>query len=1035
LPPVPGRGVSQEMRHGGARLVVYLVVLVGGLVGISVAGPASAGIPAATASSLDVLWQVQAASVGLVVTLVVFVFGLLPARSRGMLTYRQFLRRTHAIDLTLFNVGSLLFIGLVLLGVGHQVPSTPATEAHGWALTVATITALVSIASIVVLLALTVRALDPAENEAVSTEYRRRVLAQEVRRELRERASLSVTSVLSQAGVIEFSPAFLWPGGKVTTGRSGSRVVRNVFVWRLRLLGWHASRAGLSRPVLRVWPGRVVPPSAPLLTIDLSGGSLARWWARRCIRTSPVPVDQLAPALDTLHAETLDDIRADRPVEAIAGMRRLAGLCAVIWQAYAAYGLAYDYDARRAFYPYRSTAGERLMDLLDDELRAAAVSKDDKIRWEASALPRHLAGEALDERASLTIQQSLGTLLSVYSAAVSDLTEDGRDALPSTRTARVRVQAPFQSLLSFTHSDLARAIERAASLELDPGPASEAEGIAESARVATAQLLVAHTLFMEMVRYAIALRDSATVREALTAWKMPELPLLGDALGTDPSTGSPAAPRYLYEPVKATSALRELGESLGTARDGMDAMKLQLLADAIKAEAAQAAGSGDGHGQTAASSPLEDTHLSVDKPDPVVTSLLDHFPAGRLWRALEAALRAGISNLASPFDEARITPVGALMISDLRDATSPLAEAFAMAAVTRPALTVGTRPSCGSALADGPMLKTTLDQVLATRLPWLERYGIPEDTARQRITELKDLLTVTAQEARDAQDDEIRNSPISEPGVSTARSALRSAFHAADIAGALLAWAGNAAGVMAPGEIGGLSVFITGSAPRSHFIDGGDPAGVGRWLGANLAQAVLQHVLAAAASGTETHAITAADAAVKVREAIAQVHASARQVNHGQRQEETARVVVIIPYTPYDLKKDIGVAAAAPRVPADGGRRPEYEALAEGLGAAGSSLARIVGIVDDTPVVQTRAITNHLVILDAARLTWLTPRADTEQEPAEPGLVLLPPDIAPATGPSTTNDTLEVRLRTWLSADVSATDPGASRILTWTEWS
>jgi hypothetical protein len=49
-------------------------------------------------------------------------------------------------------------------------------------------------------------------------------------------------------------------------------------------------------------------------TIDLSSGSLARWWARRCIRTSPVPVDQLAPALDTLHAETLDDIRADRPV-------------------------------------------------------------------------------------------------------------------------------------------------------------------------------------------------------------------------------------------------------------------------------------------------------------------------------------------------------------------------------------------------------------------------------------------------------------------------------------------------------------------------------------------------------------------------------------------------------------------------------------------------------------------------------------------------------------------------------------------------
>ena len=64
-----------------------------------------------------------------------------------MLTYRQFLRRRHAIGLTLFNVGSLLFIGLVPLGVGHQVPTTPATGGHGWALRVASIAALLAIAS------------------------------------------------------------------------------------------------------------------------------------------------------------------------------------------------------------------------------------------------------------------------------------------------------------------------------------------------------------------------------------------------------------------------------------------------------------------------------------------------------------------------------------------------------------------------------------------------------------------------------------------------------------------------------------------------------------------------------------------------------------------------------------------------------------------------------------------------------------------------------------------------------------------------
>jgi hypothetical protein len=83
------------------------------------------------------------------------------------------------------------------------------------------------------------------------------------------------------------------------------------------------------------------------------------------------------------------------------------------------------------------------------------------------------------------------------------------------------------------------------------------------------------------------------------------------------------------------------------------------------------------------------------------------------------------------------------------------------------------------------------------------------------------------------------------------------------------------------------------------------------------------------------------------------------------------------------------------RAQTDQGRPPEYEPLAESLGAAKGSLTRIAGVIDDTPVVRTRAITKHLVILDAARLRWLAPRAGTDEEPAEPGLVLLPPGIAP----------------------------------------
>jgi hypothetical protein len=83
----------------------------------------------ATTSLLATLWQVQATSVGLVLALVTFVFGLLPG-GRGRLTYREFLRRTRALRFTTFNVASLLFIGMVLLGIGRQAP--PTRRRPGW---------------------------------------------------------------------------------------------------------------------------------------------------------------------------------------------------------------------------------------------------------------------------------------------------------------------------------------------------------------------------------------------------------------------------------------------------------------------------------------------------------------------------------------------------------------------------------------------------------------------------------------------------------------------------------------------------------------------------------------------------------------------------------------------------------------------------------------------------------------------------------------------------------------------------------------
>ena len=58
----------------------------------------------------------------------------------------------------------------------------------------------------------------------------------------------------------------------------------------------------------------------------------------------------------------------------------MGSLQKLLWQAYAAHGRAYGPDANRPLILFRQGAGERIDVLLDDLLRAAAVSGDDAVR-------------------------------------------------------------------------------------------------------------------------------------------------------------------------------------------------------------------------------------------------------------------------------------------------------------------------------------------------------------------------------------------------------------------------------------------------------------------------------------------------------------------------------------------------------------------------------------------------------------------------------------------------------------------------------
>ena len=128
------------------------------------------------------------------------------------------------------------------------------------------------------------------------------------------------------------------------------------------------------------------------------------------------------------------------------------------------------------------------------------------------------------------------------------------------------------SLLSFVNSYLGPAIDQAAvgsTKGLDGRPLP-------SAGFLVSQLQTANEVILRLLRHAVQYHDSATVSRVLDAWKMPNLPLAGNAIQQATLSGTgPAAPEGL-------------AQVLADAEADLNAALLRLFVTALDAD--QAAG-------------------------------------------------------------------------------------------------------------------------------------------------------------------------------------------------------------------------------------------------------------------------------------------------------------------------------------------------------------------------------------------------------------------------------------------------------------
>jgi len=1016
-PPGPGllgrlRWRAAEWDTGTAPRIAVLFAWLGVFTALSYLPHLHAhlSVAAATTGLLVDIWQVQAASVGLVFALAVFVFGLL--QGRGRLTYRDFLRRTRALPLATFNVASLLFNGMVLLGLGRQVPGTASAPGRGWAVTEASVIALLAILTIVIVLAGTVRAIDPETEAEVQREHRETAVAMAARGELLQDKSVELMNGWKHP--VAFLPAYSGPGLAIAFAGPGQGIVSDVSVWKLRVMGLLGPVFRRRAPVLQAWPDKLVSSGAPLLTIDASSTWLERSWARSSLSSRVVRSDRLGNALAILHGETLGHIRAGRPAETAAGMRAFCGLMGLLWQAYAAYGRAYGPDPGRAFMRYGRGPGELLDELLDDLLRAAAVSGDPAIEREASGIPRVIAREALYGELPAVVWRALAMLEGVYTSVAGELSDGGDRDMPATGLAQRRLDAPFGSLLAFTDLYLGQAIDQAAS----GGDVSWDRRRLPPADFLLSQLHAANEVMLRLLRRAVQFGDSATAVRVLGKWRLPDLPLARNAAEMQASAAGDGG---------ASRRGGGLAQDLADAQGRLDAMLLRLLVTALDADRA-----------ARQKTPRPDPADGDSSGDPVADAILDRLPDGGLWRALETAIRTSDGDWTWQAQDEGITVSGEVFIGSV-DTGGPLTEAFALAAIARPSLVAGTAPGRRMALERTQALITAVDQALVREAPWLVRHSRPPHDLARNADSIKEQLAEAGEAAEAELELEIRTSRVRTDIRDEAARRARTAFRERDVVGAIFARAGKTA----EGGQDLQPLTVTFNADRRWFtsVDDAewDAGSLGSQLGAALAIRSLQYLHLIAARDPEAHTVRREGAAAAVREAITDLSATAA----GQERRAAAnRAVVLIPDLDYDDREalQIGRAGRNGRLAAAASKELGHFGLeAEGLAA------QVRGIIDGALVIQTsvRQINEaglrerNIVVVDLARFGVLRRGSPAGTRPSEPELGLyeppdpLRPDSGDAPAPVIGNPPgpLQVQVSLSLLADIDIQDLAAVSVI------
>ncbi len=335
---------------------------------------------------LSTMWQVEAATFGLSIAVVLFVFQAIYASAGLRGSLRSFAQATYLFPIFYVGLAGLALTGVVLVGGGSGAPG-------GWAATWATVWAGGGAAALVFLYVRTTEAIDPSSLHAYRLKHARAVIRDSVDSEIADRLSWGLlVDHCKQAGITIDPLGFSEPPDFVPIRPAKSGRVVDIRLRALRVLGRDVQSQGLVQPVIRTLLRTQVGERDAVLLVPRTSSPRALRAARRVVVVGPsgrgaAERDLLAQ----IHAEAVQAIAAPNPALYQDAQAVYADLLLAVPDAWSRYlPLQSILDAQGVGAPFPEPVAHHLL----DEIQLAVRGDSQEIALSSLELPISVAIQA-----------------------------------------------------------------------------------------------------------------------------------------------------------------------------------------------------------------------------------------------------------------------------------------------------------------------------------------------------------------------------------------------------------------------------------------------------------------------------------------------------------------------------------------------------------------------------------------------------------------------------------------------------------------